>query len=54
MPQDVMEYRKPLPARRGYAREFYEYCRKHELRFQRCTDCGTWRHIPRDMCAKCA
>ena len=54
MPQDVMEYSKPLPARRGYAREFYEYCRKHELRFQRCTDCGTWRHIPRDMCAKCA
>ena len=20
---------------------------------QRCTDCATWRHIPRDMCAKC-
>jgi uncharacterized OB-fold protein len=54
MPQDVIEYRKPLPARRGYAHEFYEYCRKHELRFQRCTECGTWRHIPRDLCAKCA
>ena len=26
-----MEYRRPLPPRRGYAREFYEYCRKHEL-----------------------
>jgi uncharacterized OB-fold protein len=35
------------------AGEFYEYCKKHELRFQRCTDCGTWRHVPRDMCAKC-
>ena len=54
MPQDIIEYGKPLPARRGYAREFYEYCRNHELRFQRCSDCGTWRHIPRDMCAKCA
>ena len=54
MPQDVLDYRKPLPARRGYAREFYEYCRKHELRFQRCTECGTWRHIPRDLCAKCS
>ena len=48
------EYRRPLPARRGYAGEFYEFCRKHELRFQRCSDCGTWRHIPRDLCAKCA
>jgi len=35
------------------AGEFYEYCKKHELRFQRCTGCDTWRHVPRDMCAKC-
>jgi len=46
-------YKRPLPRRRGMAGEFYEYCKKHELRFQRCTDCGTWRHVPRDMCAQC-
>ncbi len=46
-------YKRPLPRRRGMAGEFYEYCKKHELRFQRCTDCGMWRHVPRDMCAKC-
>lgn len=46
-------YKKPLPKRRGFAGQFYEFCKKHELRFQRCTDCGTWRHVPRDMCAKC-
>lgn len=46
-------YKKPLPKRRGYAGQFYEFCKKHELRFQRCTDCKTWRHVPRDMCAKC-
>lgn len=46
-------YKRPLPRRRGMAGEFYAYCKKHELRFQRCTDCGTWRHVPRDMCAKC-
>ncbi len=46
-------YHRPLPRRRGYAADFYGYCQKHELRFQRCTGCGTWRHIPRDMCAKC-
>jgi hypothetical protein len=33
--------------------DFYRFCHQHELRFQRCAECGTWRHIPRDMCAKC-
>jgi len=46
-------YKRPLPRRRGMAGEFYEFCKKHELRFQRCTACSTWRHVPRDMCAKC-
>jgi uncharacterized OB-fold protein len=46
-------YKLPLPKMRGPAVEFYKYCHLHELRFQRCTDCATWRHIPRDMCAKC-
>ncbi len=43
----------PLPAMQGSAGEFYGWCRQHELRFQRCTDCGTWRHVPREMCAGC-
>jgi uncharacterized OB-fold protein len=47
------EYKLPLPRTRGPAAEFYKFCKAHELRFQRCTDCRTWRHIPRDMCAKC-
>lgn len=46
-------YKRPLPRRRGMAGEFYQFCKQHELRFQRCTDCGTWRHVPRDMCARC-
>ncbi len=44
----------PLPPRIGFAGEFYDFLRKRELRFQRCTDCGTWRHLPRDLCAKCS
>jgi uncharacterized OB-fold protein len=24
-----------------------------ELRFQRCEDCGAWRHPPRHLCATC-
>jgi len=42
-----------LPSDTGYHKEFYAWCRKHELRFQRCTDCGTWRHVPRPRCARC-
>ncbi len=34
--------------------EFWQHCNRDELRFQRCTDCGTWRHLPRVMCAQCA
>lgn len=47
------DYDKPLPALEGLTKEFYEWCRKGELRFQRCTACGTWRHVPREMCASC-
>jgi uncharacterized OB-fold protein len=50
---DAKPYRLPLPHAAGRAAEFYEFCKRHELRFQRCTGCGAWRHVPRDMCAKC-
>ena len=53
MSDTTTEYKLPLPRRHGMAAEFYAFCRKHELRFQRCVDCGTWRHIPREMCAHC-
>jgi uncharacterized OB-fold protein len=43
----------PLPALQGTAGEFYEWCRKGELRFQRCDACATWRHVPREICARC-
>ncbi len=44
---------KPLPEMQGHSKEFYDWCAKGELRFQRCTNCDTWRHVPREMCAKC-
>ena len=47
------EYSWPLPAMQGLSKEFYDWCKQHELRFQRCSDCGTWRHVPREMCADC-
>ena len=53
MSDTTTAYKLPLPRRHGMAAEFYAFCRKHELRFQRCLDCATWRHIPREMCAHC-
>jgi uncharacterized protein len=50
---ETRSYKLPLPRMRGVAADFYRFCKQHELRFQRCTECGAWRHIPRDMCAKC-
>lgn len=43
----------PLPGREGFAGEFYDWCRRGELRFQRCSACGAWRHVPRELCAAC-
>ena len=42
-----------LPILHGYTKEFYDWCRQQELRFQRCQQCGAWRHPPRPMCHNC-
>lgn len=44
---------RPAPMPEGLNAEFYQHCAQGELCFQRCTDCGTWRHLPRVMCAHC-
>ena len=49
----MSEYAKPLPRGEHYNGEFYHYCKQHELRFQRCSDCRTWRHMPRESCRHC-
>ncbi len=33
--------------------EFWERCKQHVLAFQRCTNCGTLRHPPVDVCYVC-
>ncbi|MBI2963102.1 MAG: OB-fold domain-containing protein [Deltaproteobacteria bacterium] len=32
---------------------FWEHCAQGRLCFQRCTECGAWRHLPRVLCAQC-
>jgi uncharacterized protein len=44
---------KPEPRKDGLNGEFYAHCAAGELRFQRCEDCGSWRHMPRYACAHC-
>ena len=34
--------------------EFWRRCQGGRLHFQRCSSCGTWRHLPRYMCAHCS
>ena len=49
----MSEYEKPLPVLEGFSAEFYGFCKQGELRFQRCSDCNAWRHVPRELCAEC-
>ncbi len=49
----MADYSKPLPVLEGLTAEFYGWCRKGELRFQKCGECGSWRHMPREMCPEC-
>jgi len=35
------------------AGEFYAWCGRRELRFQRCSQCRAWRHVPRELCPEC-
>jgi uncharacterized OB-fold protein len=53
MAQTETKYAKPLPSLAGLAGEFYAWCAKGELRFQRCSLCEAWRHVPRELCAEC-
>lgn len=43
----------PLPAPTPDTAEFWAATKRGELRFQRCTACGTFRHYPRPTCPRC-
>src|SRR5262245_43859835 len=43
----------PVPVLNFDNQGFWDGCRRHELRLQRCRRCGTWRHQPRPMCPQC-
>jgi uncharacterized OB-fold protein len=43
----------PLPDPGPDGREFWAGCRRHELRLQRCAECGRARFTPRPGCPWC-
>jgi uncharacterized OB-fold protein len=44
---------RPLPLPDEVTAPFWEGCRRHELRMQRCTACGRFRFHPRPLCPHC-
>jgi uncharacterized OB-fold protein len=51
MPYLPSELPKPVPTLD--TREWWEACKRHELVFQRCTECATLRHPPGPVCGQC-
>jgi uncharacterized OB-fold protein len=43
----------PRPSRDGLDGPYWEGTRAHEIRVQRCADCGTWRWGPEWVCYAC-
>jgi len=43
---------KPVPAPSEASLPFWEACRRHELRIQRCLECGSLIHYPKLRCPK--
>jgi uncharacterized OB-fold protein len=47
------EYLKPIPQISEETREYWDGCKRHELRVQKCRDCGTHIWYPQTLCHKC-
>ncbi|MBU2551861.1 MAG: Zn-ribbon domain-containing OB-fold protein [Proteobacteria bacterium] len=48
-----MAYEKPLPRPTSDTAPFWEACRRHELRFQKCLSCGHVRWPASILCPMC-
>jgi uncharacterized OB-fold protein len=49
----ITNYSKPLPIINDDNRQYWEYCKQHELRMQKCTNCGYTRFPPSIICPRC-
>ena len=49
----MTQYNKPLPEITLLTEPFWQGTTEHQLRLQRCDDCGTFRFIPKEVCPNC-
>ena len=49
----MTDYKKPLPVVNDDNRQYWEYCKKHELRMQKCLGCGHVRFPSSIICPAC-
>jgi uncharacterized OB-fold protein len=50
---DAVRGARSVPSPVGLNAEFYALTATGTLHLQRCEACGTWRHPPRFLCARC-
>jgi uncharacterized OB-fold protein len=50
---NTMTYKKPLPQIGPDTKAFWEGCREHVIRIQKCGDCGHLRWPPAFLCSNC-
>jgi uncharacterized OB-fold protein len=44
---------RPLPVIDEDTKPFWDYCKQHELRVQKCLRCGELRYPPNSICPNC-
>ena len=49
----MTKFEKPLPNPTVEAQPFWDYCKKHELRMQKCSQCDHIRYPSSIVCPKC-
>ncbi len=47
------EYDKPMPPLNRDSKPFWDSMKEHNMRLQRCAECGKIRHYPRPVCDHC-
>ena len=48
-----MNDERPLPKPNGDTKPFWDGCRQHQLKFQKCSECGQVRWPPSIICPNC-
>lgn len=49
----MSEYSKPIPTPSEDSAPFWKAARDHEMKLQKCRDCGAFRFPPAAVCAEC-